>query len=992
MYPSLIHIPNSSTNVASQRRLLMPTVRSPKPFIAPSPRLLPKSSPSKLGRSRAGSVGVTGSPDVGDRSSSPLNVDWIGGGRKFEVVEEQIELEGFQIYAVEKWVVERKRPVIVLTVYTGDPQHKITVTALTPQPSLTLLEMQLEWEKAIHDLRRDGARPKETDKGILMVTSLANFRSDYTIVHIPRGNFIDVREQLYTNISLLRMGCGGRSALTLEEPSDATKDRFIAMYHVADKTPARSCALFNATVLELVRLIQAALSIFGMFDICSEERNGLLCDVTCEGIQRWVLEIGEPCMKVEPMERVADPTVVAALFSLILSTRGQLHALGQVVPKDPFLDPSTFVRSLASFHASKPHYAHSQSLSLPSTTQSSTLASPSVPPVATAATSSSSSSSPPTVFLTKPLIASIQAAYEKVRQSESYKVHRVLKNKLDDLATDLRTHGVDTAGGTGVGCTTADLAAFVKALIGSKDAPQSLRYLWTGRPGQVGKKRREDVWSDTEREREEREKDKEKCERDGEKEGEREKDDRGGRSADEEGEYGGMAWSGRMQRKIENWAVLGRGKKLSVDFGTLGKAFAGTSPETAPKDGTSEQPSMVPSVVVSRDPGEEEEILSSGQVSPVSDSQNPFMLGVGSFASADHSASEHSDYVRRVTEFNHRRPSSTSHYQPRITSWSDPTTGRAFMEKGSSKAKRVGTSLERVDSLSAEDEDSASTIYRKERSHRQVLASQNRRHSFDSVSDLEDAPILPLERMRLDVELCGQLLVMRRREAHLANVLVCLDALAAALSDRNARLRQNHETSRGGLAELEERTRELPELEELRTNAEALTQDTNALAYEFAQFLVADLWHMAAQPRQRVLALRERVFGTGRRLPQGVRGAHGPFSRVQWTLDGTERLVDGLGRTESEAEEEEGLPRLADVNEEMYEDVDAVEHQTLKPTWLLRFFNYWGSKWGTGQGTPKKDRSKERDEDKEDGSESAASTSVSQANPRTQALLRTNTT
>ena len=51
-----------------------------------------------------------------------------------------------------------------------------------------------------------------------MVTSLANFRSDYTIVHVPSGNFLDVREQLYSNVNLLRMGCGGRAALTLEEP------------------------------------------------------------------------------------------------------------------------------------------------------------------------------------------------------------------------------------------------------------------------------------------------------------------------------------------------------------------------------------------------------------------------------------------------------------------------------------------------------------------------------------------------------------------------------------------------------------------------------------------------------------------------------------------------------------------------------------------------------------------------------------------------------
>lgn len=51
-----------------------------------------------------------------------------------------------------------------------------------------------------------------------MVTSLANFRSDYAVVHIPDGNFPAHREQLYVNINLMRMGCSGRSALTLQEP------------------------------------------------------------------------------------------------------------------------------------------------------------------------------------------------------------------------------------------------------------------------------------------------------------------------------------------------------------------------------------------------------------------------------------------------------------------------------------------------------------------------------------------------------------------------------------------------------------------------------------------------------------------------------------------------------------------------------------------------------------------------------------------------------
>ena len=149
-----------------------------------------------------------------------------------------------------------------------------------------------------------------------MVTSLANFRSDYTIVQIPDGNFLEIKEQLYANINLLRMGCSGRSALTLEElrqvvlilcnafiidntPSDTTKERFIAAYHLPEKTNITSPIIFRATVIELIKLLQAGLAVCGMFDLAKEERNGLLCDKTCDGLQRWITEIGEPCMRLE---------------------------------------------------------------------------------------------------------------------------------------------------------------------------------------------------------------------------------------------------------------------------------------------------------------------------------------------------------------------------------------------------------------------------------------------------------------------------------------------------------------------------------------------------------------------------------------------------------------------------------------------------------------------------------------------------------------------
>ncbi|KAL6309539.1 hypothetical protein BKA93DRAFT_722828 [Sparassis latifolia] len=1024
----------SSSNVLlppTSRRLLMPTVRSPKAIPNGSPRVPPPArfSPSKPPRSRAGSTSNLVPVDPNERSTSTVTSDWIGGGRKFEVVEEQIELEGFQIFAVERWVVERRRPVTALTVLTGEPSHKITVTALSPQSSLSQVDAATEWDNAIRELRREGARAKETDKGTLMVTSLANFRSDYTIVHIPRGNFLLVREQLYTNINILRMGCSGRSALTLEEPSDATKDRFISMYRIPEKALAQSSTLFNDTVLELVKLIQAALTIYGMLDILPEERNGLLCDVTCEGLRRWVVEIGELYMKVEPMERVADPSIVAALFSSILTLRNKLHALGHVVPKDPFVDPQAFIRALDTYISKSTTQSHSHSLSV---TQA---VIPNTSPLSGSSPSSSGASPvppapsiPPVTCLCLPVIESIRSAYEKkMRQNDSYKVHRVLINKLDDLATDIRTTtgaSSSEAGSPGSGAATSvnptsDLSALVKVITGgSKDSPQSLLYLWTGRPGEARKKRRdrEVAWSDgemgeersrekeTEREGEGREKDgkegkhKEKYDRDKEKEP---------KLSEDECEHNGpRPWPGRVQRKFENWAALSRTKKLSVDFGTLGKAFL--SPESPPRgarigqSGPSAQPITVPSVVISSE-ADEDEILSSGQVSPVSEPTvaNPSLYGFRSLGPAESSVSELSEYDRRVTEFNQKRPSTKAMFQSRIISWSDPVSARDLLDEDDVQYGRKPNAslLGRSDSwgpseeLSADmDETATEDVFRR----RPIAFGLQRRRSFDDALDLKGMRVLPLDRMRIDVDLCGQLLVMHRREAHLANVVACLEALTSSLSRTNSRLRQDHESARPALEDLRQRAHVLQELEAARTRSDALTQETNTLAYESAQFLVDDLWHMAAQPLQRVLALRQKTFGTGRRHPQGIRGAHGRFNWVQWTLDGEERLVDRRGRTESEAEDEAGLPLGAGVDiEAEEEEVDVVENQSLRPTWVLRLFNYWGAKGGASKAAAKDAKGQGKNDKKQEDADESVSTFPSPSPPsqniRLRGAVRTNT-
>ena len=296
--------------------------------------------------------------------------DYIGLPLNFQIVTGNILIPGYQLYAVEKRIVERNRPVSLLVVYTGDPTHTITLTALVPAPQLPQLDALAQWDQAILHLRADGAKPKQTPHGVLMVTSLAHFRSDFTIVHIPDGNFLAVKDQLYTNINLLRLGCSGRSALALDDPSDTTKDRFISMYSLPETTQAQplpnssehlplpplvhsqsysqhsptksnpnspqisqQIALtrpirshnrstsslptkkdqfqgktkerfaFIATVLELVKLIQAGLAIFGMYGSNTATPklilDGLLCDVTVDGIRKWIATVGGPCVSLE---------------------------------------------------------------------------------------------------------------------------------------------------------------------------------------------------------------------------------------------------------------------------------------------------------------------------------------------------------------------------------------------------------------------------------------------------------------------------------------------------------------------------------------------------------------------------------------------------------------------------------------------------------------------------------------------------------------------
>ncbi|KAJ7276422.1 hypothetical protein B0H12DRAFT_1318853 [Mycena haematopus] len=1088
------------------------------------------------------------------RHSPHTALDWIGVPLRFVVAAPRVELEGYQIYAVQKWIVERDRPVTVLTVYTGDPAHKITVTALTPAPTLSPADAAAEWDKAILHLRRD-ARPKQTPHGVVLATSLAHFRSDYTIVNIPSGDFLQARDQLYANINLLRMGCSGRSALTLEEPSETTKDRFIATYHLPDTivsasatappsapdspvpspkpspskhrprislsspTPRRSedskppsptaarrpptslyitpptptsiipynamspppattpggryapksksradRATFSASVLELVRLIQASLAIFGLFPADPRALDGLLCDKTVEGLATWVTDVAEQSVKfkIDPTERIADPAVVCALLSLVLATRNKLAAAGysHITPRDPFLRPHAFLVALGAYAGADHKVA-------------STPATPSFP---FHLPSTPAPGSPHATVLTPALVDMISTSYsDKARAGERRRTRgaRALL-RLDGEPSDASDKegadagapeggaqiltgigslvGLNVGGGGGGGGASGvleaslDLEAFVKVVVGrgkdkgkprlkgkglargekvddgeggagegnggggktkerEKDAAVvggvagCVRGLWSGLIWDVVALREREIEGPALRAHARRDPERAAKERwapvvvsDGDTEETDLRVGGGGRSTEEEGAGAGAdKWGGRVQKKFESWTRLSRldrkkGLSMSVDLSPRRNSFEDPGPSLLKKRAPLPMHDfgMAPMTFSRGDDAEDQ--LSSGQVSPIDDPRTPrqFDVALGMGASAASSSANimnpAEEYDRKLSALNHKRPWGARMVQTRVSSWSDPVSAREVLdgaEESEESEEGSGVSMGMVSGVGRRtrpvegsklaqgsvfgdeesvlyDEPSDAAGYLSDappvpppRRRPIALGPRRRRSWHQDPKSFKGLKVLSPERMRIDVALCGQVLILVRREEHLKNVLACVQVLTASLSNVNTRLREDYQNHARALLEVEQQTKAIADIDVEASKAYKISQAQNTLSYETQQFQVRELWHIASPPRHTTFALRDKVFGMGgRRLPPGKHGAHGRFNRLQWTLDGRERLVDHLGRTESEAEEESVTEDIEGFHSPPAEDEEVVKHPAIRPMWLLRFFTSWGARWG----------------------------------------------
>ncbi|KAK6063061.1 sin3 complex subunit [Seiridium cupressi] len=258
------------------------------------------------------------------------------------VVERRGLLRGYELYLVEQWACSRQSPTLVLVTYTGDQRHSVVVGVLS------VPEDETTWPPRLRvyfgALQKYHARPKDTTLGQLMVTNLSSFPSALTVIPVPDGDIRKHRQGFIVNENLKRLGCSGRSGMTLSEPSGAAKAKFYQLYKTNEKIP------FSEAVVELIKLCQVALFIFGKLE--QEYIDGLLCDMTETAVGDWWTEFGADCYNMEPNDGMLGPSTVAALLGLLMGSRNRLSYYGAPIAKDVF-DIDNTKRGISYFQKSQ---------------------------------------------------------------------------------------------------------------------------------------------------------------------------------------------------------------------------------------------------------------------------------------------------------------------------------------------------------------------------------------------------------------------------------------------------------------------------------------------------------------------------------------------------------------------------------------------------------------------------------------------------------------
>lgn len=353
-----------------------------------------------------------------------------------QVLSRNEKIEGYEIYLVEQWACSRIHPTFIITNYTGDPKDAVHgVVMSVPMDESRWSPQMRTYFRALEQYH---ARRRETNLGTVMVTNLSSFPSSLTIIPVPDGNIKGNRELFFVNENLKRLGCAGRTGIKLAPPSGAIQAKFHQLYRTSDKIP------LNSSVIELVKLCQVALVLFGKLE--PEYADGLLCDVTEKAINDWWVEFGHEYYTVEPHDGILGPTTVAALLGMLMGARNRLRASNAPVSKDVF-DIESTRRGIA-------HFQKEQRIAK-------------------------------THHLDRQTLERLRRATAKAASKESWAVPRVFKGAVAELGGK---GGEMVMGMVGAGekagiadVETTDIDRFVELVSGERS-----KWLWYGKPRKTG--------------------------------------------------------------------------------------------------------------------------------------------------------------------------------------------------------------------------------------------------------------------------------------------------------------------------------------------------------------------------------------------------------------------------------------------------------------------------------------------------------------------------
>ncbi|CAD6576100.1 MAG: hypothetical protein TREMPRED_001578 [Tremellales sp. Tagirdzhanova-0007] len=292
-------------------------------------------------------------------------------------VEREIVLSGYSLYSLRPWHLSRTHWSQTIVTQTGKPTEHISVYLLVPDKGLSASAAEVELAIATQVLATETrSQPRQTGYGTLLVTTPSVFGQD--ILPIPEGDWREARPYMVINTALRRLGCGGRAIMGMEVPVPAVRRKFYELYRISPPsnantslsrsdspstspsktaspvTPINATQLifpdtFTLVVIELIKLIQSALAIWGLFGADREdlEIDGLFCDETKTAIFQWRRDMGmEHEESMQTSGGCIDPKTLAALLSSVTSVRYQLDVLGiEQLPKNPFTSIRRFLNA-----------------------------------------------------------------------------------------------------------------------------------------------------------------------------------------------------------------------------------------------------------------------------------------------------------------------------------------------------------------------------------------------------------------------------------------------------------------------------------------------------------------------------------------------------------------------------------------------------------------------------------------------------------------------